>query len=247
MLEPNLTYPPLNRLKPVADNIWIADGPVIQFSAWWLKIPFSTRMTVIRLQSSGLFIHSPIGLTPSLKTEIEALGEPRWIVAPNRLHHWWLPEWHGALGEAQIFVASKVREQAGDRIRFECRELDRESGFPWDGEIATLPITGSYMTEVAFFHQATRTLVLTDLIENFEAHKISSRLIRFLIWAGGVQDPDGSTPRDIRATFAKKPEAVTAVRRMIEWNPERVIIAHGRWYERDGQAELSRAFRWLLG
>lgn len=32
---------------------------------------------------------------------------------------------------------------------------------------------------------------------------------------------------------------------MIEWNPERVIMAHGRWYEHDGVAELKRAFRWL--
>jgi hypothetical protein len=25
-----------------------------------------------------------------------------------------------------------------------------------------------------------------------------------------------------------------------------VILAHGRWYERDGADELRRAFRWLL-
>lgn len=30
------------------------------------------------------------------------------------------------------------------------------------------------------------------------------------------------------------------------WNPERIILAHGRWYRRDGTAELRRAFRWLL-
>src|SRR5262249_16932545 len=103
---------------------------------------------------------------------------------------------------------------------------------------------GSYMTEVEFFHRATRTLVLTDLIENYEAQKIRSPLIRFLTWAGGVRDPDGSTPRDLRTTFAK-PELIAAVRRMIEWDPERIIIAHGRWYERNGRAELVRAFRWL--
>jgi hypothetical protein len=33
---------------------------------------------------------------------------------------------------------------------------------------------------------------------------------------------------------------------MIAWNPERVILAHGRWYERDGAQELRRAFRWVL-
>jgi hypothetical protein len=33
---------------------------------------------------------------------------------------------------------------------------------------------------------------------------------------------------------------------MIGWNPERVVLAHGRWYEKNGAAELRRAFGWLL-
>jgi hypothetical protein len=32
---------------------------------------------------------------------------------------------------------------------------------------------------------------------------------------------------------------------MIGWQPERMILAHGRWYERDAVGELRRAFRWL--
>jgi hypothetical protein len=79
------------------------------------------------------------------------------------------------------------------------------------------------------------------------AQKIKSPFIRFLTWAGGVQNPNGSTPRDLRATFTKRrPEFIAAVRQMIEWDPERIIIAQGRWYDCDGKAELSRAFRWLL-
>ncbi len=33
---------------------------------------------------------------------------------------------------------------------------------------------------------------------------------------------------------------------MIAWDPARVVIAHGRWFERDGAAALARAFGWLL-
>jgi hypothetical protein len=32
---------------------------------------------------------------------------------------------------------------------------------------------------------------------------------------------------------------------MIGWDPARIILAHGRWYERGGADELRRAFRWL--
>jgi hypothetical protein len=37
-----------------------------------------------------------------------------------------------------------------------------------------------------------------------------------------------------------------ALQTMIGWQPERIIIAHGRWYPKNGTAELQRAFRWLL-
>ena len=115
---------------------------------------------------------------------------------------------------------------------------------PWDGEVDTLAIEGRYLTEIALFHRADRTLILTDLIGNFERQKLSFRM-RWLTWLGHVQDPDGQTPRDMRVTFAK-PELKAAVETMIGWDPARVIIAHGRWYDRNGTEELRRAFRWLL-
>jgi hypothetical protein len=54
-------------------------------------------------------------------------------------------------------------------------------------------------------------------------------------------------PRDMRLTFRnQKRELKAAVETMIAWNPERIIIAHGQWYDKDAAAELRRAFRWVL-
>jgi Domain of unknown function (DUF4336) len=240
------TYPPLNTLKPVAENVWIVDGPTIRFGMPWPKMSFPTRMTVVRLARRRLFIHSPTPLTPELHADIETHGRPRWIVAPNRIHYWWIPLWRTAFPDADVYLAPRTKEQAGAHLDFEGHNLDRRSGYPWDAEIATLPVTGSYMTEVVFFHRASRTLILADLIENFEPRKLGV-VMRWLTRLGGVQDPDGSMPRDLRLTFARhKDQLRAAVETMIEWNPERVILAHGRWHERDGAQELRRAFRWLL-
>jgi Domain of unknown function (DUF4336) len=241
------TYPPLNTLKPVADGMWIVDGPLIRFGVPGLKMPFPTRATIVRLEGGGLFVHSPTPLDAALKAEIDRVGTPRWIIGPNRLHYWWIPEWHAAYPEAEIYLAPKIREHAGGRLNFDGRPLERPSGYPWDREIKTLPITGAYMTEVVFFHVPSRTLVLTDLIENFESAKIGSSIMRFLTWLGGVRDPDGSTPSDMRASFRRqRPQVKAAVETMIEWDPERIILAHGRWYAANGRAELQRAFRWIL-
>jgi hypothetical protein len=102
------------------------------------------------------------------------------------------------------------------------------------------------MTEYVFFDYASRTLVLTDLIENFEPERLGFA-IRLLTRIGGVQHPHGSMPRDMRLTYSRhRDELRAAVQTMIGWQPERIIIAHGRWYPKNGTAELQRAFRWLL-
>jgi hypothetical protein len=241
------TYPPLNTLKPVADDVWIVDGPLIRFGLTILKVQFPTRATIIRLSDCGLFVHSPTPLGPALKAEIDKLGVPRWIIGPNRLHYWWIPDWHAAYPQAQVYVAPRTSEQSVGRLDFDCRALDRPSGYPWDDEIKTLSVAGAFMTEVVFFHVASRTLVLTDLIENFESAKIASPFMRFLTWLGGVRDPDGSTPTDLRASFRKqRPQVKAAIETMIGWDPQRIILAHGRWYATGGRAELQRAFRWIL-
>lgn len=242
--DAHATYPPLDTLKQVAAEVWIIDGPLIRFGPPGLKMPFPTRTTVVRLDD-GLFIHSPTPLTPELTAEIAALGTVRWIIGPNRLHYWWIPEWYAAFPNAAVYLAPRIREQARGRIDFDTATLDADRGYPWDDAIATLPIAGRYMTEVEFFHRVSRTLVLTDAIENFEPAKLHSCAMRWLTRLGGVQDPDGAMPRDMRLSFSRA-RLRAAVETMIAWNPERIILAHGRWYERDGAAELRRAFRWLL-
>ncbi|MBO1112786.1 DUF4336 domain-containing protein [Bordetella petrii] len=247
MDDDRLLYAPVNTLKPVDDEVWIVDGPAIRYGPPWPKMRFPTRMTVLRLEGGGLFIHSPTALTPELQNAIVRLGAPRWIVAPSRIHYWWVPDWHRAFGQAAVYVAPRVLEQAGGRIDFPVQPLRQAAGYPWDAELATLPIDGSYLTEVEFFHYRSRTLVLTDLIENFEPAKLDSAFARWLTRLGGVQDPDGQMPRDMRLTFSRRrAELRAAVQQMIDWDPRRIILAHGRWYTDHGAAELRRAFRWLL-
>lgn len=240
------TYPPLNTLKHVGENIWIVDGPVIRFGAAGVKFPFPTRMTIVRLEGRRLFVHSPTHLTEDLFAQVKTLGNVTFIIAPNRIHYWWVPYWHASHPDAEVWLAPRVREQAGSHIDFEAKDLAGETGYPWDKEIDTLPAPGNYMTEFDFFHRASRTLVLTDLIENFEPEKLNWFMRQFAR-LGGVCDPHGSMPRDMRLSFRKQRRELKAViEKMISWNPQNVILAHGRWYERDGAAELKRAFGWLL-
>lgn len=240
-------YSPINQLKYICDDLWIVDGPLIRYGLPCLKFPFPTRMTIIRMADGDLFIHSPTELTAELLVEVEKIGTPRWLIGPNRIHYWWIPDWKRAFPGAEVYLASGIESQAAGRIDFHYQKLDCDHGYPWDHRIATLRITGSYMTEVVFFDRDSRTLILADLIENFEPEKLESPLTRWLTRFGGVQDPNGSMPRDLRMTFAKqKSELKAGVMEMISWRPDRIILAHGRWYDSRGTEELRRAFAWLL-
>src|SRR5205823_1100429 len=63
-------YEPLNQYKRVARNIGIVDGPFeyLTTAGVRLPLPFTTRMTVVRLGNGDLFIHSPIASSLRLLT-----------------------------------------------------------------------------------------------------------------------------------------------------------------------------------
>ena len=104
------------------------------------------------------------------------------------------------------------------------------------------------MTEVEFFHRASRTLILTDLLANPEPGKINRLLLLLLKSVGGISLPRGGVSRDLRLNFTRRHrrELEAAVKTMLSWQPERIIFAHGRWHQANGTAELRAAFAWIL-
>jgi len=234
-------YEPLYTLKPIAPDVWISDGGWIRLYG----LPFPTRMTVIRLEDGGMWVHSPIGDKDGLGDAVAELGPIRHLIAPNWIHYAWIPEWQARFPAAATWGSPGVVDRAASRgVDVELDHLlGDDAPHAWAGQIDQLLADSGIHREVVFFHRQSRTLILTDLIENFEPEKMpwwSRPLLRIV----GVCDPDGRMPRDMAMSFRRRPEHVRdIVDRMIGWNPERVILAHGRWYEKDGVAEIKRAFR----
>jgi hypothetical protein len=242
-------YEPINTLKLVHEDIWIVDGPIVGMAMYGLSIPFPTRMTVVRLQSGELWCHSPTQLTPELRLELDTLGPVRHLVSPNKIHYAFIAAWTRAYPNALAWASPGVRERATQQkidVIFD-RDLDNGPPPQWENEIDQFIFRGSrFMEEVVFFHCRSSTLILADLIENFEQDKVAKKLSWPLKLAGSC-DPDGKAPLDLRLTFwGHKDEARLSLERMLSWNPETVILAHGRWYRNNGTAELRRAFRWLI-
>jgi len=237
-------YPPLDVLKPVAPDLWIVDsGPL---RAIGLAVP--VRMTVVRLTNGELWLHSPTRYTEHLGLELGQLGSVRHLIAPNVAHWSFLKAWQARCSGAVTWAAPGLRgrRQVKNSGVVLHRDLGSSSPEAWVSDIDQVIVPGGLgLNEVAFFHRSTRTLVLTDLIENFESEKVSP-LVRPLVRFAGAMAPDGKAPIHVRFAINRKREAAAeAAQRLLDWKPKRVIFAHGRWFNRDATARLRHSLRWL--
>ncbi|EGM68695.1 DUF4336 domain-containing protein [Shewanella sp. HN-41] len=229
-------------MKQLAENLWIFDGEAVPF----FTLPYTTRMTVIRLNNGALWVHSPIKLTPELQALVEALGEVRYLIAPNHLHHLFLQDWQQTYPQAQSFGTSEVQTKRPD-LHFDGL-FTAEFQAMWATDIDQLLFTGShFMQECVFFHKASGTLIVTDLIENFSPDAFNA-LQRFLARGAGILAPNGKMPLDWRLSFMfAKQQARTHLVKMLAWEPQRIVMAHGLIVEQDAKAFLQRSFAWLEG
>jgi hypothetical protein len=237
-------YPPLDTLKPIAENLWIVDsGPLGSV----LRLPI--RMTAIKLRSGKLWLHSPTRLTPNLKAELEALGLVGHLVAPNSAHWIHLESWQAAYPNAQTWAAPRLRDRRAVRrsgLRLD-HDLSSTAPAEWAGEIEQVVVPGGGgFREVAFLHRPTRTAVLTDLIDNLEASRLPVTT-RVLARLAGALAPTGKAPVYLRLVVnLRRRGAAAAAAQVVAWEPERVIFAHGKWFDSEASASLRRSLDWLV-
>lgn len=231
-------------LSQLAPDLWVADQPLSV-----LGIQLGTRMTVVRLGSSGLFVHAPVPLTPALQAELDALGPVQAVIAPSAMHHLYIGEYMRAYPKAQFFAAEGVAKKRPE-LRFHGVLGDRPE-FLWGSDLDQLPIHGCKTNEVAFLHRASHTLILTDWLFNFSSrpsgpggtHSRSLWTRLYLRLAGAWGGPRQS--RLLRSMITDKAAARDSTDRILAWDFDRIIVAHGDIIPADGRTALREATAWL--
>lgn len=243
-------YEPLKQYKPFAPNIGIVDGPFEY--VWLLRMkmpwPFTTRMTVVRLANGDLFLHSPIAFDAALAAQLRSFGAVSHLISPNRGHYAHIGEWARAFPEAVTWASPRVRERASSQridVHF-TRDLGSSAPAEWRGEIDQTIIPGAVSDEVVFFHKQTRTLILADTIMNFELDKIKQPY-RLMARLFGVYAPRSGMPVDLRfALWPSRQQVKPVYEKILSWQPERIILSHGRCFESNATSVLRRVFGWAL-
>ena len=243
-------YMPLNEYKPFGPHIGVVDGPLeyLTMAGIRLPLPFTTRMTVMQLASDDLFLHSPIAFDAELARQLSSMGRVRHLVSPNQFHYAHIGEWARAFPDAITWASPRARERArarGIEVQF-TRDLSAEAPDGWQNEIEQTTIPGGIFGEFVFFHKESRTLILTDTIINFELDKLAQPW-RLATRMTGMYYPHGQIFFGMRLPLLlQKRKSKAAVERFLSWQPERIIISHGRCFESNAGAVLRRLLASLL-
>ena len=226
-------------LEEFGPSLYVADGPTVSF----LSIPYPTRMAVARLADGTAWVWSPIQLTDDLARDVDAIGPVRNIVSPNKIHHLFLSEWAERWPDARLHAPPGLAKRKPE-LHFDA-ELGDTADRAWAGEIDQTIFHGSIaMEEVVFFHRASRTAIVCDLVQRHDPAKMKG-IKGMVMRLDGLVGDAGSTPREWRASFLSRGSARKARARVLTWEPERLLIAHGACAQEDATQILTRSLAWI--
>jgi hypothetical protein len=222
-------------LEPFADGIWV----VSRSQRFW-GVETGTRMTIVRLSDGGLFVHCPVALDEDLRRTVDALGPVRAVVAASLFHHLFVREWMDAYPQASFRACPGLERKRSDLPW--SGTLDGEPEDEWADDLDVAPFTARFEREVVFFHPATRTMICADALLNLSTHP--SRATRVVAALMGNTGPGkGYLERVAVRDWAL---GRAQVERILDWDVDRIALAHGGLVEGNGREAIRDAYRWLL-
>lgn len=227
-----------NLVEYIAGQIWLSSYPVR-----YAGLDFCSRMSVVRLRDGSLMLHSPCEIDDEMKRSIEGLGTVAHIVAPGSYHYFHVGSAQKAFPDAQTYICPGIERKRPD-IDFDWILGDR-SPDGWSDDFEQILVRGTrYIWEVVFFHKASRTLLLVDLVENVgdRTQGVGWGLelwwkIVFRMWNAAKPAPE------YQLGWKDKAAAKQSLERILQWDFERVVLSHGDLIETNAKATVRDAWK----
>jgi len=204
---------PHRPLEKLEDNLWRIEGDLPNGNG--------TRvMTIVKTKGGGLLVHNAIALEEELMKEIEAFGDPAWIVVPNGFHRLDCKVFKQRYPKAKILAPSGAKKKVEQVVAVDGSYDERI-----DDDVKLSHLNGLKGAEgiVSVRHGGGTTLVFNDCVNNLP--KLSG-LFGFLLSPTGMP----AVPRITRwfmmkdrAAFRGHLEQLAATDGLA-----RIIVSHGK-------------------
>lgn len=226
----------------IKDQIWILEYPV-RFGG----MDLFGKTTIIKLNNGELIIHSPCGIDDAIKKQIDSIGMVTFIVAPGNFHHLFVTDFQKQYPDAETLICPGLERKRPD-IKFDSI-LGSKPDVRWQGTLDQVLIQGTrFIWEVAFFHKPSQTLILVDLLENIGddyQHRAGLYLqfwwkLIFRMWNNPKAAPE------YQMGWGQKHIVKIGLEKILGWNAERVILAHGENIQNNVNEILHTAWKKVL-
>jgi hypothetical protein len=223
-------------LRSISKDVWAHEADLRMPGG----VPMPCRATLMSLPGGSLALHSPLAIDDATAKEVDAIGEVRFLIAPNCLHWMYLRRAKERYPGARVVGAPGLEKKLSG-LAFE--PLPASGVVEGIEGLRVQRIEGaSRMGEHAFFHQASRSLVVTDLVFNIHGSpsfrlRLYLRLIRAyrrtaqsLVWRMLVND---------------RAAAASSASTLLTWDFDRLIMAHGDVLEANARERTRKALSWM--
>lgn len=212
-------------LERIAENVWTLHYPLPV-----LGNDFGRTVTVVRLASGKLVIHSTAPFTAGDIQAIRQLGEPGWLLDATLFHDSFAKEGCRSFERVPYLAPPGFKDVA---------EVQTRPLFPppqeWNGELEVLPLAGMpKVQEHVLFHRPSRTLIVCDFLFNFGRHSGSWWTRFFLRNVMRLKNGVGMSAF-FRLMLRNREAFKESVRTILTWDFERIVVGHGEVIDRDAQ------------
>ena len=217
-------------MKQLAENLWFKDYPLSV-----LGTTHGRNLTIIRLPSGQLVLHSMAPFSAADVAEIRGLGEPAWLVEAMMLHDTFARQGRDAFPDVPFLGPEGFDEV----VKFATRPL-LPAPAEWSRELEVFALAGlPRLKEHLFLHIPSRTLILADLAFNFSPEETGWNRF-FHRYVAGIKRYPGMS-RIFRLCIRDRSAFRTSMTAVLAADFDRIIVGHGRVIEQHGKALLRRA------
>lgn len=222
-----LPHDPIERL---AENLWRVEGALPHFG-------MRRVMSVVRLSTGKLLIHSAIALEDAAMRELEAWGEPGYLLVPHARHRMDAPRYLARYPGLRVLAPAGVVTKAREVVRVDGTYED----FEGDPAVELRTLRGTKRAEgVLVVHSSDgASVIVTELV--FDLRERPSKLQNVALRVLGLAPGPRVTPF-VKLELIDDRSAVRDELRLLSATPDlvRLVVGHERLSRSPAAAEALR-------